>query len=346
MGSRALRDPGAFVWSVTRAKLFQECRRKYYYRYFLAPRARRPDPPPEARHADRLKDLVSLEVWTGQLVHTQLERLLHEWKRGRYPVEAVVLNRARAAMREQFRDSQQFWHGWQGPYRPALLDRHYYGHDPLPRERAERLRQRVVTSLQEFLDSQIAARIRRTNPRDWLPVDRHASVRLEEGITVKVRPDFAFAEVGDGGRRLQIVDWKTGRGDPEWDPVQVHCYVLYAEQKWGFPAGKIDPWVIYLYPQCHEESLSCDAASVAATRAEIARTCALLDVEADRDDPLSLPPEEWFPMTEDRGRCRWCAFREMCEGALQFQSAAAPGASPGSGSCSGSSSGGPDGMGS
>src|SRR5690349_10658050 len=111
-------------WSATRARTFQECRRRYYYRYHLAPRARGPDPPEEALRADRIKDLVGLEAWAGDLVHHVLQTILGRWRAGReFPEEEAVSYAARLLSR-QFRDSQAFWTApaEEFPRRPVLLD--------------------------------------------------------------------------------------------------------------------------------------------------------------------------------------------------------------------------------
>jgi hypothetical protein len=92
-------------WSATRARTFQECRRKYYYRYHLAPLGRKPDAPREAQQAHRVKDLIGVEAWAGELVHTLIQRILTAWRCGRHVTEEDVAEQAKRLLSRQFRDS-------------------------------------------------------------------------------------------------------------------------------------------------------------------------------------------------------------------------------------------------
>src|SRR4051794_13560063 len=168
-------------WSATRARTFQECRRKYHYRYHLAPLARKPGAPPEALQADRVKDLVGLEAWAGELVHTVIRAALDRWRAGREWSEAEAVAHATRLLSRQFRASQEYWDADpdEFPRRPALLDVHFYREGTaVTRERAAQIRQRVHDCVRGFLRSELAHRIRAAGPRQWLPIDRNAAARL------------------------------------------------------------------------------------------------------------------------------------------------------------------------
>ncbi|MFN3651096.1 MAG: PD-(D/E)XK nuclease family protein [Armatimonadota bacterium] len=306
------------TWSASRTRTFQECRRKYYYRYHLAPLGRRPDAPPEAVQAERVKDLVGLEAWCGDLVHRVIETALQHWRARRTFTAEDGTRLAQRELSRQFRASHQFWqaHPEEFVHRPTLLDLHYYGDGTLPRERAAELKERVFTAVSGFLHSRLAERIQRALPGGWLPIDRLAAARLDEGLTIYVRPDFAYRE----GEWLHILDWKTGRSDPFWELVQVTCYALYAAEKWSQPLSCIVPQIVHLYPELRiaeteytEASLHDVLTFIRESHGEIAELCG--------EEPL--PPAERFPFCDDPGRCRWCQFRGLCAGAAR---AAAEGA--------------------
>src|SRR5579883_3569836 len=112
---------GALPWSATRARTFQDCGRKYYFRYHLAPLARKPDAPPHALAADRVKDLMGLEAWAGELIHAVIERILNRWRAG-MPVSAEeTIEFAVKRLSSQFRDSREYWtaSAEEFPYRPS-----------------------------------------------------------------------------------------------------------------------------------------------------------------------------------------------------------------------------------
>lgn len=292
--------------------MFQECRRKYYYRYHLAPLARRPDPSPEACAASRVKDLVGLEAWAGDLVHGVIRNVLSRWRAGRDWGEADAVEYAGRTLSRQFRDSRDYWTADQEafPARPVLLDLHYYSGPDLSRERAAQIKEQVTSCVRAFLRSDLARRIRAAGPSRWLPIDRNAAARIEEELLVLVRPDFAFQE----GRRLTIVDWKTGRADPFWEVIQVTCYALYAREKWRRSLDEIVPQIVYLHP----EFRAADVPYSPDTVRDVERF-----IRESQEEILSLiadgeaPPVDRFPLSEDRRLCRWCQFRGLCEGATR-----------------------------
>lgn len=297
-------------WSATRARTFRECRRKYYYRYVLSPLARRPGGPEEAYQADRIKDLVGLEAWSGEVVHQTLRHALDCWRvRREFPEEAAVAHAARLLSR-QFRASHDFWSEPPEAYprRPPLLDLHYYTEAGLSRERAAALKEVVTTSVRSFYRSLLSARIRGAGPANWLPIDRNAAARLEDGTLILVRPDFAFRH----REVLHILDWKTGRPDPFWETVQVTCYALYAAEKWHCPLERIRPQLVYLYPEFHAAETEYTPDSLRSVTRTIRDSQEQMRALAVGETP---PPAERFPVAEDSGACRRCQFRGMCGGA-------------------------------
>jgi hypothetical protein len=300
---------GASAWSATRARTFLECRRKYYYRYHLAPLGRKPDPPAEAREAERVKDLVGLEAWAGEVVHRTIETVLNRWRAGRLFSEGEAVDHAIRLLSRQFRDSRLFWTAGpeEFPRRPALLDLHYFQDAELTRDRAAALKERVARSVKAFLRSSLADRIRAAGPANWLPVDRNAAARVGE-LLVLVRPDFAFRE----GHLLYIVDWKTGKADPFWELVQVSCYALYAEDKWRHPIPDIVPQVAHLYPDFRVSETEYTPRSLREVQLFIRENQEEMAALLDREEPARA---ERFAFAEDCGRCRWCQFRGLCEGA-------------------------------
>jgi hypothetical protein len=299
---------GIQAWSATRARTFQECRRKYYYRYQLAPLARRPNPPAGAAEVDRVKDLTGLEAWAGEIVHEVIRQVLGRWRAGKVVAEAEAVAIAVRMLSRQFRDSGEYWtaNTDEFPRRPVLLDLHFYGDGSLPKDRAALLKETVGDSIRAFLRSDLASRIRAVGPSRWLPIDRNASARLEGGVLVLVRPDFAFYD----GESLRILDWKTGRPDAFWELVQVTCYALYAQEKWDCPLPLILPQIVHLYPELRISETEFTPESVREVSGFIRESqgeiLSLLDGDA-------LPPVERFPPCEDGARCRWCQFRGVCD---------------------------------
>jgi hypothetical protein len=307
-------------WSATRTRTFQECRRKYYLRYHLAPLARRPEAPQEAYQADRVKDLLGVEAWAGELVHKVIEEILLRWRAGRPVTLNEALQRAEKLLSRQFRVSHDYWgeNPEAYPKRPSLLDMHYYKDRSLSREKAGITKETVLGSLRAFWESDLAARIKRAGSNAWLPIDRNAAARLGDTL-ILVKPDFAFRE----GPRLIIVDWKTGKPDPFWEMVQVTGYALYAWDKWldEVPDGDfaaltetVEPLVAHLHPHFHYSETEFTPDSIREVLVFIRESQDQLVSLLDGSD---LPPVQRFPTCEDPKRCRWCCFRGMCDGSTR-----------------------------
>jgi len=300
-------------WSVTRAKTFQECARKYYFRYQLAPRVRQPDPPPEAVAASQVKDLVGLEAWAGDLVHRVIETVLNRWRAGKTVVDDEVLNHARKLLSQQFRDSQEYWSAPAEAFsrRPVLLDMHYYDSDAISKDKAAAIKETVLGSIQCFLGSELAMRIQNAGPRSWRPVDRNAAAHLDgQDVLILVKPDFAFQD----GDLLHIVDWKTGKPDPYWERIQVTCYALYAHQRWDVPLNRIVPQIAHLYPEFRLSLAEYSEDEVPQVQLTIRESQqAILELL----DPDGLPPVQRFDFTSEPRRCGWCQFRGICDGAAR-----------------------------
>jgi len=296
------------VWSATRARTYSECRRKYYYRYYLAPLGRGPEAPPRALQAHQVKDLVGLEAWVGDLIHRLIESYLHRGRSGRWMREEELLELARRQLSRGFRDSQAYWtaHPDEYRYRPALLDFHYYGDGSVTPERAARIKESVEAGLRGFVRSGLADQIRRVGREGWLPIDRNASARLPDGTLVLVKPDFAFRD----GEYLHVVDWKTGKADTYWEMVQVTCYALFAQEKWDVSLAQVVPRVVHLSPEFHESEVEFTPRTVREVLAIIHDSLADL-----RSVDPAQAGEDAFPLTPELGRCQWCQFRGMCDGA-------------------------------
>ena len=69
-----------FSWSRSRAGMFEECRRRYYYHYYGAWGGWDSSAPPDIRRLYVLKQLTGRQGWAGRTVHSAVElvlRVLH-----------------------------------------------------------------------------------------------------------------------------------------------------------------------------------------------------------------------------------------------------------------------------
>ena len=120
--------------------------------------------------------------------------------------------------------------------------------------------------------------------------------------------DLAFR--GRDGR-VNIVDWKTGRGEGRFNEVQVAGYALYAtEQGWAPEADQISTELDYLViPKVVRRSVN--AKGIENARRFIEKSAATM--KALLVDPqLNVARLEDFPMVDRPQLCRRCNFRKLC----------------------------------
>jgi len=212
-------------WSPSRAKTFESCRRQYYYQYYGSWRGWERNAPAFKQALYRLKQMKSLEVFAGIVVHDTLEQWFQARRAGRDLDLEELSKRARAQFDRAWRESQGT--GWlRAPKKVARFFEHHYGVDVDP-AKASGVWSRVSTSLRAFLEMPELESVRTSDPATWLAVESLDTFEIA-GTKVYAVPDFAYTD----GAETWILDWKTGKARSE-DERQVKVYGLYAHDRWG-----------------------------------------------------------------------------------------------------------------
>ena len=321
-----------FGWSLSREAMFDHCRRRYYCHYYLSWGGWQPGAPAVVREAFKLKRLVSLSLWRGQLVHYVASLVLRSMKaKGRIPEQEKVI----AFTLERFRTQFEFSRGKRYLTTPkktseslnidwlALID-HEYGR-PLSDAAVERTRVECVQAIEALLDSSILATISETDRATWDIEDPSSGAFAQQfevgGATVYVKPDFLFRGA-DG--TLRIVDWKTNRSaaaeadaaeaEPRNAAVQLGIYGYYAARILGEPVASIRLLEVNLLAGgrsiehvIDEESIARAGEAIASGIKKLAGV--LVGCDTARNEAL---PRERFTVVEN-GMCRFCNFFRICK---------------------------------
>ncbi|MDI6828181.1 MAG: PD-(D/E)XK nuclease family protein, partial [Armatimonadota bacterium] len=91
-------------WSLSRARMFEECPRRFYYNFYLAPQGYSQDSPEEAKRAYEMKLIKSLDMWVGEVVHQTIQWMLEQARVG----TITSADAARADVHQRLKD------GWKG----------------------------------------------------------------------------------------------------------------------------------------------------------------------------------------------------------------------------------------
>jgi hypothetical protein len=303
-----------FSWSRTRASVFQECRRRYFYQYYGAWGGWDAGADPKTRALYVLKQLATRQMWAGRLVHEAVERSLLALRDGHALSEASLVEDTVRQMREEWKGSRDGVYR-DSPRRTGLFE-HEYG-VPVRDGEWQALRDHVVRCLRSFHRLPLLAEIKRTPAHRWILIE-DVSAFTWEGTRIFSAPDFGYWNHDD---RLQLVDWKTG-GNGEDASLQLAGYALYALEVLGVDLPRVDLLEVNL----REGRIArhpWDAASLERVSEHIRLSVRSMKAYL-RDPERNLADEADFEKAEDLRICRWCNFRAVCRPELAPVAETAP----------------------
>ncbi len=299
-----------FSWSVSRARLFEECQRAYYYQYYGSWGGWEADAAPEIRQLYILKNIASMPMWAGSIVHETIADALKRFARDGHHIAAGELQaRARQKLRAGWIEAvNRRW--LQAPKRTNLHELYYGNGKTLPAEQTERIKARVYNALEHFATSEILQQILAAPYVDWKPVDQLDSFSLQ-GLKVWCAVDFAYI---DPARQLRIIDWKTGADTGETIRTQLACYALYAAEKWFTPIEDVRLYAVFLGDNDHVREYACSAEDLVEAQDRVLTSAAEMRSKLS-DVARNAAEEQNFPCCENERTCRRCNYREVCPGA-------------------------------
>ncbi len=297
-----------FSWSFTRHKSFEECPRQYYYNYYGYWNGWNADAPDQARLAYRLKKVQTLPMWLGSLVHEMIERILGDLRNRELNTLERYQQQARERMNREWMQSLEKKWQWKPKYNLNLFE-HYYGLEITPDQRGQ-ARDKVFTSLANFMRSDVFQRLEALRPGEWKTVEQLDQFPVHDQ-PVYIKIDCATC----ADESLTIYDWKTGR-ETDDTLTQLGCYALYAFQTWHVPLDRQKLVSFYLASDVVRENVP-TAAEVIQTKEFIMGSMEAMIAALDSDAKKNLASEEKFAMTDNRNTCRRCPFREICFGSRE-----------------------------
>lgn len=300
-----------FSWSKSRHEKFSECRRAYYFHYYLSWGGWDLTGPRWRRQLYILKKLSNRYTWGGSIVHAAIRGSLMAVRHHRTLDVDRLIDRVHRVMRQDFVFSRErkFW-GDRIRKEFAGLVEHEYGETVAP-EAWKSNWGTVEGALRWFFASPWLPFARSLKPEQWLEVDFidfEKSVFFIDGVKIFAVPDFAYRE-HDGS--TVIVDWKTGHARPGYDD-QVLGYALYLKERYGLPLGSMRARLVYLNDGV-EVPVAIEPEAI--TRFVTKFKDSVAGMRAALKDPTRNVPmtEEAFPRTDDLTTCARCVFRRPCQ---------------------------------
>lgn len=297
-----------FSWSVSRDTLFHTCKRAYYYNYYGSWGGWERGCDPRTRKIYILKNMCSLAMWAGSIVHEVIAEALRRYARKQAPIRTGELQaRARHKLRGGWVEAvNREWE--KAPKRTNLYELYYGNGKSLPEEQTEACKQRVNTCLAAFAESALLSEILAASYLSWRPVDQLDSFLLDGDLKVWCAIDFAYT---DSEGKLRIFDWKTGREKTDSLGLQLTGYAFYAMTTWHAAPDSLDMAGVFLNEKARVSRYPVNATTLSEAKDRILTSAAdmrsfLVDVVANE------ACEDDFPVTEKDWPCTSCNFREVC----------------------------------
>jgi hypothetical protein len=278
-------------WSNSRYELFSICKRKYFYHYY-----NKYDPDIPRRDILRFRELVTIPLEIGSIVHEVIETLLRRLKQSTEEIDTRRLL--------EFADSKVDIRLKESPFEELV----YGQEDQLTKTDLSPAIHRALENLLESDRFGWLMRLSAEHAGEWI-IDPpgYGETRLEE-LKAYFKVDFLFPF--DQG--YHIIDWKTGKVDQERHRKQLMGYSTWACYHFEVDPGVVWPRIVYLRPDYLEveetftaEDLGNFAVQVRAETQEMYDYCR--DVEAN----IPLDKSE-FPLVENAAICMYCNFRGLC----------------------------------
>ena len=285
------------TWSFSRSRLFEECRRAYYYHYYASWGGWSENSDEFVRKAYILKNMRNINIWVGDVVH-QIIKWIFESKN--ISCEEALKKSKQLLVRTWEQSRSKAW--LKNPKNNLNLFEHYYNCEPERDTIAKQLK-KVARSIRNVYESGLFEYFSSLPPQNILSIDTMDHF-IFEGIKAFAVPDFAIKD-----RKYVLYDWKTGKKSDK-DIRQLSCYVLYAVNKWSIDSQDIQIVPVYIA----QEKAGIDAfenIDIDEVRSRIACSISemkkvLIDIESNKAD-IALCPK-----TDDSWRCVNCRFKEIC----------------------------------
>lgn len=306
------------TWSFSRDRLFNGCRRAYFYNYYLSWGGWDAKADKLCRQAYILKNISGIDAWIGEIVHSIIKWILEtkiagissqsnspqaEFPGLRKDISArEAVKKAKDRLLKNWEQSRSRM--WEKNVKQNLnLFEHYYGRE-LSREDLSKKLEKVTASINNLYESGFLDGLSGLPRESFLRVDSLDSFDLK-GTKIFASPDFAVKS-GD----YLLYDWKTGRPN-EKDTLQLSCYILYATIKWKIPPDSVK--IIPAYLTQENFSLSpVEPLSMEEVIQYISESLARMQSLLIRGQENKINIKD-CPKTDEEWRCKNCKFQEICK---------------------------------
>lgn len=298
-------DYKMFSWSKSRARLFDECKRGYYFNYYGYWDAWMENASERAREIYVLKKIVSKEIWIGSVVHDIIKKVLSGAKSGNEIQLSYALNLLKKRLDTDYNNSMS---GLYKSQKVVGLFEHEY--DLLiPKDEWDELFKIAENCIINFYNSDVYRNIKKVPISNWIFLEDFLNFNFE-GTKIFLRIDFVIKD----GNKVILYDWKTGRERSEEDEnikTQLASYALFVLDKWKIQPESITA-KIYNLRIDKEDEFAINNEIIEKVKNYIRENIKSMK-ELLTDEKNNLPKDEQeFSKTDISRYCTRCGFKKLC----------------------------------
>lgn len=278
-------------WSSSRYETFRLCKRKYYYVYYSKFDTENPQ-----EKILELKNLKSIPLTIGTVVHDIIKTILKRYKKVETPVDENRLKNFIFDCTRTYYKSHSFLE-------------HYY--DLNTEDFSDQLFEEVFSKIEVFLNSQsLSFILSESMPyKDYWVIEPEGfgETRIDV-MKAYCKVDFAFPI----GENILIYDWKTGKKSKFKHKNQMVGYAYWASEAFDVPKSKIIPKIAYLNKVIEEDPINVTENDIENFPDKVKKdSMEMYDFCADVEKNIPKKIDK-FEKNENLQICMNCNFRELC----------------------------------
>ncbi|MFW6133981.1 MAG: PD-(D/E)XK nuclease family protein [Elusimicrobiota bacterium] len=294
-----------WCWSSSRKRTFLECKRKYYYNYYLSHNGWNEDAPDDSKKAYRLKKLTGIHLLLGIAVHEVAEytcKIISSMNKK--PDKKTLIDKVRFILNKAWKESKKPHLWFNQPNRYFMLHEFYYG-DGLSSSIINKVKEKMYNTVPNILHSGTVNNLLDSDDCN-IKISEDMDTFDVQGTPIYAVPDLVY-ENGEG--KWVVVDWKSGK-EHDSHPRQINVYSLYLTEKFGIePEDIIGKMEYLLTGKCLNINVTRE--TVEQARSDIIKSIKEMQqylLDKEKNIPVEM---EKFPLTKHPRLCRWCNFYEM-----------------------------------
>ncbi len=279
-------------WSVSRYDVFKNCKRQYFYSYY--PKFDREIP---FSKIQKLKELTSVALETGNIVHDSIRDLLVRLQKTAKPISRPRFLQYVAKMAEEYCNSKTFCEV-------------YY------KQRNSVTAQDLIPQINRIIENFLKSKRLRWIFETAIPESKNWIIEPGGFGETRINNYKAYCKVDyliPVGKNIYILDWKTGKKDEKKHSRQLIGYSLWASYHFNTKAQNITSTVVYLSPAYDEYTVTLTDEMLAQFEQQVEDETKQM-YEFLQDIENNIPKEkECFEKTDNEFFCKYCNFRELCK---------------------------------